>query len=164
MDGDDIVRIEASLAELMRLTTSQRVHEARARASGIHLSRTGLRLLATVDDLGPVSVSRLARLMDVSQPTASRSLVQLEEEGLVRRAGDPADGRVVVYAVTPKGRRTRQRMRDFMRRQLTAALDGMPGERRGLLAGLLEDLVERLYTSGPQPAPDAADRRVSRRA
>lgn len=149
MDGDDILRIESSLSELMRLTTSQRVHDARAKASGIPLSRTNLRLLGTVDDLGPVSVSKLAGLMDVSQPTASRSLVQLEEEGLVARAGDPADGRVVMYAVTAKGRRTRQRLREFMRRQLVEALEGMSEARRGELASLLEDFVDRLYSAGP---------------
>lgn len=164
---DDILRIDGSLSELMRLTMSQRVHDARAKASGVALSRTGLRLLSTVDDIGPVSVSRLADLMDVSQPTASRSLVQLEEDGLVRRAGDPADGRVVVYAITPKGRRTRQRLRDYMRVQLAEALAGMGDDRLHELADMLEDFVERLYTSGQgRPGEPAAERgagSVSRR-
>jgi DNA-binding MarR family transcriptional regulator len=145
---DDIRRIDTALSELMRLTQSQRIHDSRARATGVHLSRTLSRLLATVDDLGPVSVSRLAAVMDVSQPTASRSLLQLEEEGYVARAGDPADGRVVMYAVTATGRRARQRLRDHMREQMAAALDGMSDTRRAELADLLSDFVERLYSAG----------------
>lgn len=157
-EDDDIRRIDAALSELMRLTQSQRIHDSRARATGVHLSRTLSRLLSTVDDLGPVSVSRLAAVMDVSQPTASRSLLQLEEEGYVARAGDPADGRVVMYAVTAKGRRARQRLREHMREQMAAALEGMTDARRAELADLLGDFVERLYNAGQKPA--AAGRRA----
>ncbi|HVA61087.1 MAG TPA: MarR family transcriptional regulator [Mycobacteriales bacterium] len=163
-DDADIRRIDAALSELMRLTMSPRVHEARARASGVQLSRANFRLLSTVADSGPISVSRLAALLDVSQPTASRSLLQLEEEGLLARAGDPADRRVVVYAATPAGRRTRQRLRDHMRRQLAASLASMTDARRRSLANLLEDLVGRLYSAGASAGSTGTARRaVSRR-
>ncbi len=161
-EDDDIRRIDSSLSELMRLTTSQRIHDNRARATGVHLSRTLSRLLATVDELGPVSVSRLAAVMDVSQPTASRSLLHLEEEGYVARAGDPADGRVVMYAVTSRGRRARQRLRDHMREQMAAALEGMSEQRRGQLAELLADFVERLYHAGGTAAATGRGRTAGR--
>src|SRR5947209_2847637 len=88
----DLDRIEQALTDLVRLTSSARVHDARVRGSGVTISRTHLRFLSAVEELGPVSVSKLATRMDLSQPTASRALQQLEADGYVERTADPADG------------------------------------------------------------------------
>lgn len=143
-DERQVLRIEQSLAELQRLVGSARLHEQRVRATGVQLSRTTFRLLAELTDRGAVSVSRLASLMDVSQPTASRILAQLEEDGLVSRAGDPDDGRVVVYQASAKGRRAVQRMRDEMRTQMAASLAGLTDRRTREIADALDEIVERM--------------------
>ena len=101
MGTEDVARIERAIAELQRLADSRRLHEARMHSLGLGLSRTELRFLHRLDDLGPLAVSRLADALDVSQPTASRALHRLEEEGLVTRAPDADDGRVAIYALTP---------------------------------------------------------------
>jgi DNA-binding MarR family transcriptional regulator len=140
----DLELIQEAVSELLRLTLSARVHETRLRATGLNISRTNFRILSRMDDLGPVSVSRVANVMDLSQPTASRSLRQLEEDGLVERRSDAADGRMAIYEVTSRGRRVRRKLQEFMHGQLTDALADMPVGRRHDLAVLLKDLVARL--------------------
>jgi DNA-binding MarR family transcriptional regulator len=143
-DNGELLRIESAVGELLRLTASPRVHEALVTATGIAISRTNSRLLAYVEERGPISVSKIAGMLDVSQPTASRSLQQMEEEGLVTRASDPDDGRVVVYAVTSKGRKARQKLRQHMHDQLANALHDLPDDRTEEIADALDELVDRL--------------------
>jgi DNA-binding MarR family transcriptional regulator len=140
----DLERIEHALSLLVRLTSSARVHETRVRGSGVAISRTNLRFLDAVEELGPVSVSKLASRMDLSQPTASRALQQLESDGYVERAGDPADGRVAYYSVTKGGVAAHQRMRTYMAGQLAEALRDLPPSRRREIAGALAELVQLL--------------------
>lgn len=146
-DGD-LARIEAAIAELMRLAASPRVHEARMRAVGLPLSRTELRFLTRLDQVGPLSVSALAEDLDVSQPTASRSLRRLEDLGFVRRRADSADGRIAIYETSAKGRRERRRVQEFMHGQLADALAEVPARRRHELAVLIDELATRLRAHG----------------
>lgn len=143
-DAERMARIGDAIGDLVRLTHSARVHDRRVRATGIEISRTDIRLLSRVDADGPVSVSKIAAALDVSQPTASRSLLHLEQEGYVARTPDPADGRVVRYAVTGKGRRALAKLRGHMDAQMAAALAAMAPDDRGALAELLEEFVTRL--------------------
>jgi DNA-binding MarR family transcriptional regulator len=158
-DADQtIVAIERSLSDLSRLFSSARVHDTRVTGTGVQVSRTGLRVLSHLNDDGPVSVSRLARLLDMSQPTASRVLAALETDGLVARTNDPGDARLALYTTTAAGRKARARMVGFMRGQLTTALDGLPADRQSDLAELLGELVTRLARS---QADEAAGRVAS---
>ncbi len=145
----DFDRIEQALSDLVRLTSSGRVHETRVRSSGVPISRTHLRFLTAVVELGPVSVTKLAARMDMSQPTASRALQQLEGDGYVERAADPADGRVAYYTVTETGREAHQKLRSVMAEQLAQALRDMPNPRRAKLADLLTELVARMSVPPP---------------
>jgi DNA-binding MarR family transcriptional regulator len=147
--SSDLERIEQALSDLTRITASARVHELRVRGSGVAISRTHLRFLAEVEELGPVSVSKLAARMDLSQPTASRALQQLESDGYVTRTGDPTDGRVACYAITDAGLRARGRVQAFMTKQLEGALRDLEPERRATTADVLTDLVARLSVSQP---------------
>jgi DNA-binding MarR family transcriptional regulator len=144
----DLETIERAFGELMRLAASRRVHDARMQAIGSALSRTEVRFLARIDELGPRSVSALADELDVSQPTASRTLRRLEDEGLVRRRVDTSDGRVAIYDISATGRRERRRLQDLMHAQLADALGGLPATRRHDLAVLIDELATRLRTRG----------------
>jgi len=144
----DVAQIERSLAELMRLVSSARLHDARVRALGLTITRTEYRFLSRLIDHKPQSVSTMAAALDVSQPTASRCLRKLETDGLVARRPDAADGRVAIYEATTKGRRLCQRLQDYMHEQLTDALADLPARRRRDLSTLLDELVRRLHTGG----------------
>ena len=156
MGQDQLDRIERAIAELRRLSDSRRLHDARMRSLRLRLSRTELRFLHRLDDLGPLSVSRLADALDVSQPTASRSLRRLEDEGLVARESTAEDGRVALYDLTPKGRRTRRRVVEFAHGQLAEALTDMPEHRLQDVAVSLEALVSRLHHGAPNTSRETA--------
>ncbi|MGO8877020.1 MAG: MarR family winged helix-turn-helix transcriptional regulator [Acidimicrobiales bacterium] len=151
----DISRIEGTLADLLRLTGSIRVHEARVRAAGLRLSRTQLSFLGWLAERGPTPVSKLAEWADVSQPAASRALSHLEAAGFVRRHADDTDGRVNLMVLTDEGMRARARILDLMRSQLASALSDMSAADRKRLADLLTRLVAGLRAArvtGPEPS------------
>lgn len=150
MTGSELERISRSIGDLMRVAASERVHAARQRATGVDLSQTELRFLAVVDEAGPSPVTTLGAVLHVSQPTASRTLRRLEDEGLVRRRVDEADGRVARYDITAAGRRVRVRFEAYMAEQLDGALASMSAERRSELAALLEELVAGTHRASGQ--------------
>jgi len=63
-----------------------------------------LRLLAQLEELGPVTVTDLARADRTAQPTTSATLRGLEDRGLVARQRHPDDGRASVVMLTSAGR------------------------------------------------------------
>ena len=58
-----------------------------------------LSALVTVEELGPLRLSELARREAVSVPTMSRVLAALDEQGLVVRTPDPQDARGVLVTL-----------------------------------------------------------------
>lgn len=97
---EDLAFLAPALAEVAgRLHRMIRSHLDRQRVS-LATART----LATLDREGPVHMSELAAVEQVAQPTISALVARLESQGLVQRSPDPADGRLVVVALTPSGR------------------------------------------------------------
>jgi DNA-binding MarR family transcriptional regulator len=148
-----VERIEHAIGELIRLSSSQRVHAERLRATGLRISSTEFRFLRTIGSYDPLSVSRIAVILGVSQPTASRTLRNLETQGLVSRASVASDGRVAAYGITERGRGVQRQLEDHMHEQLINALGDVPDDKRTELARQLEDLVGRLKNA---PAPTSA--------
>lgn len=54
---------------------------------------------------GPKTLGELAAAEQVRAPTISRLAAEMERIGLIRRRGDPDDGRVVRVEMTGRGRR-----------------------------------------------------------
>src|SRR5580658_3801708 len=73
-------------------------------ASG--LSLTAAATLATLERSGPCRLTWLATREGVTQPAMTQLIARLEDAGLVDRAADPADGRVVRVGITADGRAT----------------------------------------------------------
>ncbi|GII85699.1 MarR family transcriptional regulator [Sphaerisporangium siamense] len=89
------------------------------------LSLTAVAALGTLERSGPCRLTELAAREGVTQPAMTQLVSRLQESGLVARAGDPEDRRVVQVHITDAGR---------------AAL----AERRGTRAGMLAELMDRL--------------------
>lgn len=142
---DSLGELATALNDLYRLSGSARFHEDTVAATGVQVSRSGLRFLSLVADSGPVSATRLAAGLDLSQPTASRVLQQLETEALVRRQPDDSDARVSLYVVTAKGKRALEKVHRYHVDTLTAALADVDPRRRTALAGAVTELVQRLH-------------------
>src|SRR5215212_2155556 len=90
------------------------------RALGISAAR--LSALSVVVFGGPLTLSELAAAEDVTPPTMTRLVGALEAEGLIARASDPGDGRVVRVRATAKGRRVMERGRARRTESLAAQL------------------------------------------
>jgi DNA-binding MarR family transcriptional regulator len=109
-------------------------------ASG--LSLTAAATLATLERSGPCRLTWLAAREGVTQPAMTQLIARLQDAGLVDRAADPADGRVVQVRITADGQ---------------AMLAGRRGVRADRLAGLLDRLspAERAALAAALPAMDA---------
>ena len=89
----------------------------RERSIGLTAAST----LATLERTGPRRLTDLAVCEEVSQPSMTVLVTQLEGLGLAERRRDPADARVVLVAITEAGR---QHLR-AIRRVGAAALTGL---------------------------------------
>ena len=72
----------------------------------------GIRILALLDELGPLGVTALAEADRSSQPTRAGALRHLVEEGWGAKEPDPRDARRSLVRLTAKGR---QRLADARR-------------------------------------------------
>jgi DNA-binding MarR family transcriptional regulator len=105
----------------LRLVITRTARRLRQEA-GTELSPSQTAALATIERHGPLTPSELAQLERVQRPTATRIVARLEDEVLVERTSDPADGRSFTVAATPKGRalmgKLRTRKNAYLARRL----------------------------------------------
>ncbi len=96
---------------------------------------------------GPLESSRVAELSGMSRQAVSSLTKTLEADGLVRREQAEDDGRSVILALTPRGRRRLEaayRTHNEREAEWVAALD--PRERETLVG-----LLAKLAAAGQQP-------------
>jgi len=110
------------------------------------LSLTAASTLRRLERSGPHRLSELFGPEGVTQPAMTQLVTRLEKEGLVRRAADPADRRVVLVEPTAAGLdlvAQREAERAEALRDLVAVLD--PADREAIDAALpaLHRLVEK---------------------
>jgi DNA-binding MarR family transcriptional regulator len=106
------------------------------------LSLTAAATLATLERSGPRRLTALAASEGVTQPAMTQLVDRLQRTGLLDRAPDPADRRVVQVRITAQGKALLARRRAV---------------RAGKIAGLLERLspAERSLLAAALPAMDA---------
>ena len=83
----------------------------RLRAASGGLSHGLLSALATVNGEGPLRLAELAAIEQVSAPSTTRLVAELETQGLVARQSDPLDGRAILISITDHGKETVLRAR-----------------------------------------------------
>jgi DNA-binding MarR family transcriptional regulator len=93
--------------------------------------------------LGPQSLSQLATAEQVTLPTMSKLVTSMEKDGLVRRARDPGDGRVVRLHATAKARRMAERGRQVRLAVLESLLGGASAREVEIVREAAE-IVDRL--------------------
>lgn len=133
-----------ALNDLYRLSGSAKVHADTVRSTGVAITQTGLRFLSLVSDSPRISASDLALALDVSQPTASRVLQQLEVDAYVIRHQSDLDGRVSHYVATPKGKRALATVHRYHVDRLAFALRDSEPPYQQAIAHAVTELVTRL--------------------
>jgi DNA-binding MarR family transcriptional regulator len=82
------------------------------------------RVLATLDDVGSAGISQLAAADRVSQPTMSKQVAALVQEGYVAKASHPSDARAHVLTLTDSGRAYLHANRERIAEQVHGRLSG----------------------------------------
>jgi DNA-binding MarR family transcriptional regulator len=101
------------------------------------LSLTAAATLATLERFGPCRLTWLATREGVTQPAMTQLIARLQEAGLVDRAADPADGRVVQVRLTAEGQAMLARRRAVRAERLAGMLAGLSPDERDALAAAL---------------------------
>lgn len=130
---------------------ADRVHSAaihllrrlRRQDEAIGLSAARMSALSVVVFGGPVTIGRLAEAEQVSGPTITRLLAGMERDGLLKRARDVDDRRVIWIKATPRGTRLLQEGRRRRVEALAAELAALDPADLTLLARAAE-LIERV--------------------
>ncbi|HVZ42562.1 MAG TPA: MarR family transcriptional regulator [Ramlibacter sp.] len=113
--------------------------DAHVRAAG--LSSIEWRVLATLHDSEPLTVSRLAHEVLSKQPTVTKLARRMADQGWLRLEADPADQRRTLVAATPGGRRLVQPLVERARQQEAELLRMLSARDKAALKRLLASLA-----------------------
>ncbi|WP_433238999.1 MarR family winged helix-turn-helix transcriptional regulator [Streptosporangium sp. CA-135522] len=91
---------------------------------------------------GPRRMTELAEEHGVQLPTMTVQINRLEEPGLVRRGGDPADARVRAVELTEEGRTRLAAVRRARVAYLTEQLQALTAEERAAVGAALPALAK----------------------
>jgi DNA-binding MarR family transcriptional regulator len=115
--------------------------DAHVRAAG--LSSIEWRVLATLHDGEPLTVSQLAHEVLSKQPTVTKLVQRMSEQGWVTLRADPADQRRTLVSATAAGRRIVRPLVTKARAHESAMLSALPASERAELKKLLEKIAGR---------------------
>lgn len=118
-----------------------REFDAHVRAAG--LSSIEWRVLATLHDGEPLTVSRLAHEVLAKQPTVTKLVQRMSDQGWVTLRADPADQRRTLVSATAAGRRIVRPLVDKARAHESVTLSALAAPERAALKKLLEKLARR---------------------
>ena len=118
------------------------------------LSLTAAATLATLERSGPWRLTLLAVREGVTQPAMTQLIGRLQESGLVDRAADPADGRVVQVSLTADGRAMLARRRAVRAERLAEILARLSPDEQAALSAALP--VMGALANAQQAGPPAA--------
>ena len=132
--GPDLLAV---LARLNRWATSH---------ARLDVSAAQARLLAQLEQTGPVRTSDLARLDRSSQPTITAQLQRAEQEGWALRTADPRDGRASLVELTDAGGAVLREVRRARAAALTPRLEELSQSERDTLTRAIA-VIDRLIAS-----------------
>jgi DNA-binding MarR family transcriptional regulator len=115
--------------------------DAHVRAAG--LSSIEWRVLATLHDGGPLTVSRLADEVLAKQPTVTKLVQRMSEQGWVVLQADSADQRRTLVVATAAGKRLVRPLVEKARAHEAAMLSALAGSEKTALKKLLSKLAGR---------------------
>ncbi|HZY17383.1 MAG TPA: MarR family winged helix-turn-helix transcriptional regulator [Ramlibacter sp.] len=113
--------------------------DSQVRARG--LSPIEWRVLATLQDSEPLTVSQLAHEVLAKQPTVTKLVQRMAEQGWVVLQADAADQRRTLVAVTPAGRRLVKPLVEAAKQHEARMLRALGATEKAALRKLLEKIA-----------------------
>lgn len=149
--------VSAALARFRVVFSSVRAHNRRileqCGAGALHV-----RALAVIAVHPGIGVSALARSLLIHQPSASRLVDDLVEQGLAERQRSTRDARAVELSIAPRGRKVLARAPDPLMGVLPDAVGRLSPARlralHALLGELLDLMRERVDSAQFEPLVD----------
>lgn len=115
--------------------------DAHVRAAG--LSSIEWRVLATLHDGEPITISQLAHEVLSKQPTITKLVQRMSEQGWLALHADAADQRRTLVSVTPAGRRLVKPLVEEAKQHEARMLKALGAAEKAALRKLLEKLAQR---------------------
>jgi DNA-binding MarR family transcriptional regulator len=106
---------------------------AEAPSEAHDLSWTQKAVLVRLDKQGPATIAELARAEGVKPQSMSAAIALLEDQGMVERKADPADGRQMNIRLTVKGQAMHEATRDAKHRWLARTIAGLDKQEQAIL-------------------------------
>jgi len=143
--ADDVDALLRLLPELVTALRESAPHEdASASLGDARLTPRQMTALVQLQLDGPQPMSSFAAGMGVSPATASAMVERLEQLGLVRRAHDTEDRRVVTVRLSPAAEREAHVILGRRRRDLERTLARFPDVSADVFAAFVAELIRRL--------------------
>ena len=131
-----------AVAELLD-ASAQLLRRLRLESNPSELTWSQIAALTRLANGGPMTTADLARADGVKPQSMGATLAALEQEGLIERGPDPADGRQILFHLTELGVETRRYNRHLRREWLRAGIARFtPKEQRAIIAAAA--LMKRL--------------------
>jgi DNA-binding MarR family transcriptional regulator len=115
--------------------------DSHVRAAG--LSSVEWRVLATLHDSPPLPISQLAHDVLSKQPTVTKLVQRMCEQGWLALQADASDQRRTLVTATPAGKRLVRPLLEKARTHEAALLQSLPATERTALKKLLAKLARR---------------------
>ena len=145
--ADDIKQAATGLAQLSLFLRTRQWQAAES----LGLTPTQNTVLTLLRQRGPNRVRTLAKLLGVTQATASRAVSALERKRLVRKSIDPGDGRATLVSLVSAGLRLASGRTEFPEALLTALAGLSPLENRALHSALSKVILELQESGAIEP-------------
>lgn len=131
-----------ALAEDLRVTLGSFVRGVKTQANTPTTSQS--ETLSLLDRVGPLSVAELADRRNVRHQSMRLVAGQLESEGLVSKAPNPADGRSQLLFITDSGRETLSRARQARTSQIANLIEERLSDKDRRVLEAAIRIIERL--------------------
>jgi len=115
--------------------------QSRLRAIGMNPSQW--RVMSVLRSMGTMTIGRIAENALMEQPTVSRIVLQLEQEGLVQRRPSSDDSRMTDVALTRSGMAASNKICPAACRHQQLALEGFSEQE----IEMLRDMLRRIETN-----------------
>ncbi len=118
--------------------------ELQPELTALGLTAPQWRVLFALQRFGRSNMSELSEFIQVERSTLTRTVDQLEQEGLASRRAEPTDRRAVAVELEDKGREALAHAVKSLGAHSEHLLQGLTPDERGMLVGLLQRMLANI--------------------
>ena len=141
---------------MRRLLVAHRALDGERRPCGAPMSAAHAHALLTLREAtAPMSISALARTVNIDRTNVSRLCARMEELGEVERSAHPSDGRSRLIVLTTRGQKLAAHVDTTSAQHFEAVVEALGEHTPGVLDALtrLADALQRIESTRARQAP-----------